>query len=101
MMAARIEDQGEGRFAVAGELNAATVSTLWEESAALFRHHPPLSIDLGDVSRSDSTGVALLVEWLRLARSRGTDLRFRHIPPQMQAIIEIADLEEVLVSSEP
>jgi len=99
-MAARIEDQGEGRFAVAGELNSATVLRLWEESTALFRQCPPLSIDLGGVSRSDSTGVALLVEWLRLARSRGADLRFHHIPPQMQAIIQIADLEELLVSAD-
>lgn len=101
MMAARIEDQGGGRFAVAGELNAATVPELWEESTALFHQRPPLSIDLGSVSRSDSAGVALLVEWLRLARSRGADLQFHHIPPQMQAIIQIADLEELLVSSEP
>jgi len=98
-MAARLEDQGEGSFAVLGELNFATVQKLWEESTALFRQRPPLSIDLGGVSRSDSTGVALLVEWLRLVRSRGTDLRFRNIPSQMEAIIQIADLEELLVSS--
>ncbi len=91
-----LEDRGDGCFAVQGELNLALVSTLWEESRHLFRQQLPRRIDLAGVTRCDSAGVALLVEWLRLARAAGRDLQFTQVTPQMLAIIKVTDLDTLL-----
>ncbi|MCP5419230.1 MAG: STAS domain-containing protein [Gammaproteobacteria bacterium] len=95
-MTASLEPVGEGRFKVAGELSFATVNTLWQQGAQLFAPHSALLVDLQGVTRADSAGVALLVEWLRQARLRSQILQFAHIPPQMRSIIAIADLDRVL-----
>jgi phospholipid transport system transporter-binding protein len=95
-MPVSLENRGAGRFAVQGELNLASVSTLWVESVRLFKQQAPRCIDLAGVSRSDSAGIALLVEWLRQARAQGQDLQFVNVPPQMLAIIKVTDLDTLL-----
>ena len=67
-----------------------TATETWFADAALSR------IDLGEVSRSNSAGVALLVHWLRLAQNHERELDIVNIPAQMWAIIKIVDLETLL-----
>lgn len=81
---------------VHGELDFDSVAHLWETTGSLFRAEPIHRIDLSGVQRSNSAGVALMVEWLRQARRRQWPLAFVNIPPQMRAIIEVAELETVL-----
>jgi phospholipid transport system transporter-binding protein len=95
-MAVMLEEQGDGRVAVQGELNLVTVGALWKESGRLFQRQPPGWIDLAGVSHCDSAGVALLVEWLRQARTDSRDLRFVNPTPQMLAIIKVTNLDMLL-----
>jgi phospholipid transport system transporter-binding protein len=99
-MTARLEARDNNRFAVIGALDLDTAETLLAQANKLFPVQSSFDIDLGGVTRSDSTGVALLVEWLRQARSRGQGMRLFNIPPQMQAIIKVTDLDELLFSSQ-
>jgi phospholipid transport system transporter-binding protein len=46
------------------------------------------------VSRADSAGLALLVEWQRLARRAGRELRFTDIPEQVQSLIHVSGLSQ-------
>ncbi len=96
-MAAALEPRGDGRFALQGELNLATVGALLKESGRLFQHQPPGWIDLAGVSHCDSAGVALLVEWLRRARGAGRDLRFANPTSQMLEIIKVTNLDTLLL----
>jgi len=81
---------------VHGELDFDSVAHLWETTGSLFRAEPIHRIDLSGVQRSNSAGVALMVEWLRQARRRQWPLAFVNIPDQMRAIIKVAELETVL-----
>jgi len=81
---------------VRGELDFDSVADLWERVGPLFRTDPIHRIDLSEVSRANSAGVALLVVWLRQARQRRQDLAFVNVPAQMRAIMEVADLDTVL-----
>ena len=81
---------------VRGELDFDSVADLWERVGPLFRTDPICRIDLSEVSRANSAGVALLVVWLRQARQQRRDLVFVNVPAQMRAIIEVADLDTVL-----
>ena len=81
---------------VQGELDFDSVADLWKATESLFQAEPIHRIDLSGVHRSNSAGVALMVEWLRQARRRQWPLAFVNIPKQMRAIIEVAELEAVL-----
>lgn len=95
--AATFEAVPSGGFRVRGELTFGTVTRLSSESAPLFASGPErLEVDLGEVSRADSAGLALLIEWLRRARENGKAILFRRVPPQIRAIARVSDLEGIL-----
>ncbi len=94
--AAQLEQQGPGRWRVSGELSFATVPELARAGMQMLAGTDPVEVDLGGVRRSDSAGVALLVEWLRQARQRGVELRYSHLPEQMRNIIRVAGLDRIL-----
>ncbi len=84
-------------FRVRGALGFSTVAGLWDEGLPLFRRlSGPCELDVSRVERVDSAGVALLVEWMRLARERGAVLRITGAPPAMRDLIQLADLQDLL-----
>ena len=91
-----IEVAGNGHFLVKGPLRFDTVPGVWREGQRLFGGMASVVLDLGAVTRSDSAGLALLIEWLREARRRQAEIHFRNIPSQMQAIARVSRLESLL-----
>ncbi len=89
-------DSKERVFHVTGELTFATVNALLEQAPAVFENHHLLNIDLARVTRSDSAGVALLIDWLRLAKSTNKEIMFYNIPTQMLAIANASSVDELL-----
>jgi phospholipid transport system transporter-binding protein len=92
----RIDPRGENLFALSGELDFDNVPGVWKESLALFSTAPALILDLMEVARTNSAGLALLIEWLRLARQQGKDIEIRNVPEQMRALISASGLDEML-----
>lgn len=91
-----IDSAGEGTFILRGELSFATVSELAKKSAGLLWRSEQVTLDLDGVTRTDSAGLALLVEWLRAARRQGKAIQFRNIPRQMMAVAEVVGLDKLL-----
>ncbi|RFA30295.1 hypothetical protein CAI21_06695 [Alkalilimnicola ehrlichii] len=85
-----------GAFTVQGVMGFSTVTGLLRESQRLFKGQARITVDLGGVERADSAGLALLVEWTRVAQMQGQDIRFVKMSPQMQAIAEVSGLQDVL-----
>jgi len=80
-----------------GGLDLATVAGLWSSSQRLFEStQPPARVDVSAVDRVDSAGVALLVQWVGMARARGVALRVEGMSPAMGDLIALADLEPLL-----
>jgi len=97
MSAARLQPLEGGAVRVSGELSFETVPGLWREAAALLAEaQGDLAFDLQAVERTDSAGVALLVEWLRAAAERGLAIQFRNIPAQLLDIARVSGVEELL-----
>ena len=97
---ARLESLGDGRFRVSGVLDASTAREMLEESEARFEQFAGLDIDLGGVGESDSAGLALLIEWLRLARQWQKEIRFENVPAQIEALARISEVEDLIGGSE-
>ena len=97
---ARLESLGAGRFRVSGVLDASTARAMLEQSEARFEQFKDLDVDLGGVGESDSAGVALLIEWLRMARQSQKAIRFANVPAQIEALARISEVEDLIAGSE-
>lgn len=95
----RLEDSGDGTWKLVGELGFATVSDLLKNTPRSFFEAGDVRLDLSGVTRADSAGLALLVEWLREYASRGRSLAFLHMPEQMLSIARVCGLEDILFGS--
>lgn len=86
-----------GCYLVSGELRFDTVPALLERGRAMFAGGAPaLRLDLNEVSRADSAGLALLIEWFRAARAAGQEIAFVNVPPKMFAMARVSGLDDVL-----
>jgi len=103
----RIERRDEGTFLLSGELSFASVPALLRESQRLLSQQVDavganaVTIDLRGVSRTDSAGLALLVEWMRSFRAQGVTISFLNMPVQMLALARLSGLEGVLSLPNP
>lgn len=97
---AKIDVKANGGIAIIGELNHQTVPALLKSSGTLFDtgngQRGDLDIDLTAVSRSDSAGVALLIEWLRRAKKSQRQIRFNNMPKQMHEIAKVTGVDKML-----
>jgi len=96
MAEARFTDKGDGHWLLEGELGFATVPTLLQHAGADMRGVAGIRVDLKGVTRADSAGLALLVEWLRESERAGVPISFVNVPVQLLSIARVCGLEEIL-----
>ena len=90
----KINDQ---LYALSGELSMQNVPQISRETASLINAMTgEISIDLSKITRADSAGLALLIDWLRIARRRKFTLHFEQLPEQLMQIAQVCELESVL-----
>lgn len=86
----------EGVGYLSGALNVETVPMLYQQTQDLLQQVTALTFDLRDVTQSDSSGVALLLIWIRLFRQQAKSIYFTNIPNQMLAMIRLTRLTSVI-----
>lgn len=96
---ARLDSLGDGRFRVAGILDSDTVTEILEQSVRKFESVPGVIIDLSLVTSSDSAGLALLIEWLRMTRAVGRKIHFDNVPQQIMALARISEVDDLLLEN--
>jgi phospholipid transport system transporter-binding protein len=95
---AAFEVQGE-RSRVVGALHFTTVTALLQAGSEAIAQGQAAVIDLSGVEDSDSAGLALLIEWLSVAKAAGRSLRYENIPAQLEQLARLSDVEELLAGS--
>lgn len=93
---AKFELTADNRLQVSGELSFINVPELVLMSQEYFKNSDGLDVDLAEVNRADSAGVALLIEWQRLAQKQKKSISFSNIPSQMMAIARLCGVDELL-----
>jgi phospholipid transport system transporter-binding protein len=96
---ASFETLGGERSRVAGTLGFTTVTPLLPVGAAAIEQGRAAVIDLSAVTGSDSSGLALLIEWLSVARGAGRTLRYENIPIQLHQLARLSDVDALLSGS--
>lgn len=96
-MNTQLERREGGEVRISGELSFTTVPALWRDADAIFSAGgDEVCFDLQAVDRTDSAGLALLIEWVRAAAEQGMGIRFRNIPAQLLDIARVSGVEALL-----
>lgn len=89
---------GPGRYRLCTDLSFETVATVLRELRTVLRGSKGvIEFDLAEVERSDSAGVALLLELLKMARQGGYRLRFTHVPRQLEVLAAVSGVDDLLL----
>ena len=95
-----LRDDGEGRFVLIGEMSFDTAERILHASEALFEQHTRLEVDLSGVTRADSAGLALLLEWITWANHTVREIRFAGMPERVLAIAKTTEVDPLLYRGE-
>lgn len=90
--------EGE-RSRVLGSLDFATVTRLLPLGTAAIGAGHAAVIDLSGVTGSDSSGLALLIEWLSVAKEARRSLRYQNMPAQLHQLARLSEVDELLIAS--
>lgn len=96
MSGARLTRTETGALRVEGELTFYNVPEVLKTSLATFAGSEALEVDLSGVTRSDSAGISLVLEWTRMAHKRNKSLRFTHVPAQMLSLARVGGVDTLL-----
>ena len=89
----------EGGFELIGEMSFETAAQILKSSERSFAQHAETQVNLSQVSKADSAGLALLLEWIGWANHSDVEIRFLNIPKKILAIAQTAEVDELLSGS--
>ena len=96
-----ISESARGRVVVTGELTFATardarqLGLLVLEASGAER----IVVDCGGVTRADSAGLAVLLDWLAWGRRRSHPVSLQNLPASLLAIARISEVDELLTAT--
>jgi phospholipid transport system transporter-binding protein len=94
-----LRELGDGRFELCGEVSFHTAQEILRSSEKKFAGLANVDVNLSAVEQTDSSGLALLLEWISRAASAGTEIQFSNIPEKIHAIAVTAEINAVLERS--
>ena len=95
-----LNDLGEGHFALSGEMTFETAERILMASEEPFEQHTRIEMDLSGVTKADSAGLALLLEWITWANHTVREIRFESMPERILAIARTTEVEQLLKRGE-
>jgi phospholipid transport system transporter-binding protein len=86
-----------GGYLLSGEMTFGTsLIALRDASSIISAAYTPLRFDLSGVDRADSAGVALLIEWQRIAARARCELRYTNVPKSLESIMRVTGVVGML-----
>jgi phospholipid transport system transporter-binding protein len=81
-------------FLLSGELDMTNVMFVFNKSMQQIPSCETLFFDLSQLKSSDSTGLALVMEWLKYAKRHEKPIAFYHFFPGLLSIAQAAGMEQ-------
>ncbi len=95
-----LQDQGDGRFLLSGEMSFRTAERILRASEGPFEEHTRIEVDLSGVEKADSAGLALLLEWITWANHTVREIRYASMPERILAIAKTTEVDHLLIRGE-
>ncbi len=97
---AMLSPQPDGSVKIVGDLTVATVPLLYRSGRYLVENADTvLQMELSEVCQADSAGLALLIDWLAMAQQGGKGVRYVNLPPTLQSLAQLSEVEGLLTAS--
>ncbi len=81
---------------ISGNVNFHTVVCLRQLGNDFIASEEAPRIDFKAVEQCDSTGLALMMAWLRQAKKENKPIEFLNVPSSLKAIAGVCDVSEIL-----
>lgn len=94
-------ERSPGRVEVTGELTFATAREARQRGLQVLEgsQAQDLVIDCAAVSRADSAGLAVLLDWLGWGRRHSRRVVLQNLPPSLVAVARISEVDELLAGA--
>ncbi len=87
-------------LSVQGDLDVYSVADAIQQGRRLIRKNESFTvIDLGQVGKIDSAGLAFIIELMKVAKRQKKDLRFQNIPARMHDVANVYGLSKIIPES--
>lgn len=99
MNEANIVEINLDHYQVTGNLNFYTVPDVLTQGQKILlteTTEKKIVFDFSTVTQCDSSGVALLLEWMRSAHQQQKEISFINLPPPMQATARVCEVDHLL-----
>jgi phospholipid transport system transporter-binding protein len=83
-----------GLFIIDGDLTFSSIDRRTLKTASFITQGKDIVIDLSRVSSTDSAGLALMIEWLKLARINRSKVHFKNIPTQLMTLAKLSGFDK-------
>ncbi len=94
MSTLKLIEQTPGYYVVKGQLTFAAIDRQTSKALKFQPGQDKICIDLAAVTATDSAGLALMIEWIKLSRINQSRLRFKNIPEQILALAKLSSLDK-------
>jgi phospholipid transport system transporter-binding protein len=78
---------------LSGDLDFYNVMSVYRKSLDLLKALPAYQIDFSNLRSSDSAGIALIMEWVKLAKRQQKSIQLNQLPTSLQSIAKVSGLE--------
>jgi phospholipid transport system transporter-binding protein len=97
----QIGESSPGRVVVGGELTFATAREARQLGLLVLdgSRAERIVVDCAGVTRADSAGLAVLLDWLAWGRRRSRPLALENLPASLVAIARISEVDELLTAT--
>lgn len=82
---------------IRGDLDKFTIIEMIAQGESYIDSVDEGCFDLANVSKCDSSGIALLLRWCRYAKKQNKVIRFTHVPKHVRALARVCALERIIV----
>lgn len=89
-------DNSTPRCNVSGVLDFDTARQALNEVVPHIEAHAALDVDLSGVTKSNSAGLALLIEWVATARRAEHTVTFHHIPDGLRQLAGVCQVDALI-----
>ena len=100
-MTVAVSEASPGRIVVTGELTFASARDARQQGVMVLETSsaPRLVVDCAAVSRADSAGLAVLLDWMAWGRRKSRPVSLENLPASLVAIARISEVDGLLAAS--
>lgn len=87
----------DNTFYLSGDLAFNNVMQIYASSLPQLERSTKLDFNFSELTSSDSSGLALIIEWIKYAREHNKAISLKHVSEDLLSIAKAANLDNVLM----